>query len=417
MKIAPLPALLLWAMAAYILSLLNVEWGHVLPLPAFGSWPRNLLCIVYLGLLLLALMQAARQAAQMVLGAAGDTAPTRARWRTIILAAIGALLSLPTLATVIGGVLKSNSPLATFLPRFIGEMPLPAQMIFTILVASTGLSLLGACVGRVFRHPNTLLAGAGFACFFDIVVVTMGTVAQLMKQSGGSLIASASIGAGTAAASGAPAFPGMRLHGPQPIPPLCSVTIGPADVLFIALFLGTVIELRLNRRGTFLWMFGLLWAALALVQTTGLPVPALAPMGIAVLIANVRYANFTREEKFALGYGGAFAVLCAGGIIWGSQRLIKPDPPKFGFVYGSVRRDGSGPPVVQGILPGSPADKAGLLPGDILVSVNDKPIGSLTPEQFADERAKSLQTKKFVLTVRRNGEAKPRDIVITPPKP
>ena len=283
------------------------------------------------------------------------------------------------------------------------------------MAASAGLSLLGACVGRVFRHPNTLLAGAGFACFFDIVVVTMGTVAQVMKQSGGSLIANASIGAG-AANTNPPLFPGMHTHGPAPIPPLCSVTIGPADVLFVALFLGAVIELRLGKRATFAWMFALLWAALALVQTTGLPIPALAPMGVAVLIANARYAAFTREEKFALGYGGAFAVVCAGFIIWGAQKYIKPDPPKFGFVYGSVRRDGKGPVVVQGVFRGSPADKAGLLPGDVLLNINGAPIGSMTPETFAAERTKSLQTHQFVLTVERMNEKKPRTVVITPPQ-
>ena len=68
MKIAPLPALLLWAMLAYVLSLVNVEWGHIVPLPPFGSIARNALCIVYLGGLLLALMQTARHAARMVSG-------------------------------------------------------------------------------------------------------------------------------------------------------------------------------------------------------------------------------------------------------------------------------------------------------------------------------------------------------------
>lgn len=415
MKIAPLPALLLWAMLAYVLSLVNLEWGHFLPLFPFGSFGRNTLCIVYLGGLLLALMQTARQAALMVLGAAADPAPVRARSRFVFLLLFGLILSLPTLATVLGGVLKLTHPLVTFLPALVNDLPSPAQMVVTIFFATAGLSLVGACVGRVFRHPNTLLAGAGFACFFDIVVVTMGTVAQVMKQNSGSLIAAASIGAGASGSGGSLPF-GMRPHGPAPIPPLCSVTIGPADVLFVALFLGAVIELRLGKRATFAWMFALLWAALALVQTTGLPIPALAPMGVAVLIANVRYAAFSRDEKFALGYGGAFAVLCAGFIIWGAQKYIKPDPPKFGFVYGSVRRDGGGPPVVQAVLKGSPADKAGLHPGDILLTVNGTPTQSLTVEQFGEERAKSLQTGTFVLTVQRKGEPKPRAIIMTPPK-
>ena len=411
MKIAPLPALLLWAMLAYILSLSNLLWGYFLPLPPFGSFLRNLFCVLYLGGLLLALMQTARQAARMVLGATSDPSPHRARARFVSLLIIGILLSLPTLATVIGGVLKSTNPFVTFLPRVINSLPEFAQMVLTIFAASAGLSLLGACVGRVFKHPNTLLAGAGFACFFDIVVVTLGTVAQVMKQSSGNLIAAASIGAGGQHAQ--PPFPGM-MHGPIAPPPLCSVTIGPADVLFLALFLGAVIELRLAKRATFTWMFGLLWAALILVQTTGLPIPALAPMGIAVLLANLRFAAFTREEKFALGYGGAFAALCAVFIIWGSQKLIKPDAPKFGFVYGTVQEGGGGPKVVQGIVRDSPADKGGLRPGDVLLSVNGVPVPQLSPEGWEAERTKARETGRLVLSVQRSGEKKPRTVVLTP---
>ena len=415
MKIAPLPALLLWAMLAYILSLFNLLWGNFLPLPPFGSFFRNTFCVLYLGGLLLVLMQTARQAASMVLGAVSDPSPPRARARFASLLIIGFLLSLPTLLTVIGGVLKSTNPLVVFLPRLIRSLPEFAQMVLTIFAASAGLSLLGACVGRVFKHPNTLLAGAGFACFFDIVVVTMGTVAQVMKQNSGSLIATASIGAGSQGAP--PPFPGMVSHGPAIVPPLCSVTIGPADVLFLALFLGAVIELRLGKRATFAWMFGLLWAALILVQTTGLPIPALAPMGIAVLIANVRYAAFAREEKFALLYGGVFALICAGFIIWGSQKLIKPDPPKFGFVYGSIARDGGGPSVVQGVVRGSAADKGGLRPGDILLTVNGKPVPGLSREAWEAERGRARETGKLILTVKSMNEKKPKTVILIPPKP
>ena len=103
---------------------------------------------------------------------------------------------------------------------------------------------------------------------------------------------------------------------------ITDVTIGPADILFLSLFLSAVAHLKLSTRATFIWIYALLMAALILVETVALPVPAWVPMGIAVLIANVRHARFTREEKYALIYGGGFALVLAAVMVVGTRHLL-----------------------------------------------------------------------------------------------
>ena len=69
-------------------------------------------------------------------------------------------------------------------------------------------------------------------------------------------------------------------------------------------------------------MFALLLAALAYVEITGAPVPALAPMGLAVILANARHARFTRQEKFALVYGTGFALVLAVLLVAGARGVL-----------------------------------------------------------------------------------------------
>lgn len=374
-----------WALLAFALTLCNQFIGAVVPLPSYTSFAGHLLAILYLAALLLALMETAQSAARLPQQSAS------------FLLIAGVLLAFPMGTVLLLRSQKLFPPLWLFLT---------ANNLFLPIAAA----LVGAGIGRVIRHPNTLLAGAGFAIFFDIVVVTMGTVAQLMK-SGSNLIASVSVGAGSSLpAAGSAAATMLRPVKQHPI--LSGVTIGPADVLFLALFLSAVALLRLSRRATFAWMYLLLVTALVIVETTGLPIPALAPMGIAVLIANARHAAFTRSEKYALGYGSVFAVICAALIIVGAQRLVPTPPPRFGFALG--RATPTGPFIITGIVPGSTAEKAGLRPGDGIFAIDGALSSGITPERL-DELLLQGRRSGMTLRIRRRGEAASRDISLKPP--
>ena len=79
--------------------------------------------------------------------------------------------------------------------------------------------------------------------------------------------------------------------------------IGPGDALFLAFFFAVVQRLKMNDRGTFWWMYGLLTPALlAVILLPNFAVAALVPMGLAVLIANARFFRLKRAEAFAVLY-------------------------------------------------------------------------------------------------------------------
>ncbi|HET8996180.1 MAG TPA: DegQ family serine endoprotease [Acetobacteraceae bacterium] len=67
--------------------------------------------------------------------------------------------------------------------------------------------------------------------------------------------------------------------------------------------------------------------------------------------------------------------------------------------------EGTSGAVVQGVQPGSPADTAGLQPGDVIVGVNTRPVHS--PSQAANEIRHAIHGKDHAVALRviRNGQA------------
>lgn len=284
-----------WALATFALIVCNQFGGIVVPPPPPAGLARHVLTLFYLGLLLFTLMRFAQAAARL---------PHSAR----VLCLIGLPLALPLALLFSAAYVPSVAP-ALHTLRY-----LPPWLMFleVNLFAPIGVALLGAAIGRQFRHPNTLLAAAGFAAFFDVVVVARGTVALLLQYRPHA-IAAVSVGGST------PVGPKSKL-----LPLFSTVTIGPADVLFLSIFLAAVVHLALSERATFrtLYVLLLLGLAIAAFAPRPLAVPALAPMGVAVILANARHAAFTRAEKFALAYGSAFALLLAVVLVAGARTLL-----------------------------------------------------------------------------------------------
>ncbi|MFM7321256.1 MAG: PDZ domain-containing protein [Armatimonadota bacterium] len=382
----PVPALAGAALAAFALAWLNRNLGEFASLPAARSAGAHAVSLLYLAAMLWALIAAARAAAHI-------------RASTPFLLATGLLFAAPMLVVLKVGAQAVPPWLETGANNLFGPV---------------GAVLVGAAIGRIINHPNTLLAAAGFAAFFDLVVVTLGPVAKLMEANS-PLIQAVSVGAGAAVA---PAWSGFG----KMIPLLSAVTIGPADVLFLAVFLGSVVLLGRTapfhlptETATRRWMFGLLFLALVLVEFGVRAVPALAPMGVAVIAANLRHGAFTRTEKRDLWIGGAFALACAALIVFVGPKIAarnRPAPPK-GPIYGFVitRIPPAGELVVNGVAPDSPSWRAGLKPGDVIDSIE----GVRTPR--ISDRALGLRVRdrnRLVLRVRvrRLGAERPLDLVI-----
>jgi|GEM_PF-840823 len=377
---SPALEVILSALAACVCTLINRFIGLVAPLPPEASLWRHGLALAYLGALLLALLQMTRAAARLP-----NSTPA--------LALVGCLLGAPM------GVLLLVQRMEVLPPTWL---LLTANNFFLPI----GAALLGAAVGRIVRHPNTLLAAAGFSIFFDIVVVTMGTVAAL-TQAQSNIIAAVSVGAG-------PSVPMAKSY-----PILSGVTIGPADVLFLALFLSSVWMLRLSWRATAGWMYGLLLLALVVVESGILPswlpgIPALVPMGVAVLVANWRHRAFTAQEKRDLVIGTAFALACAAAIVVISRRAVSATPQPIGI---RILRVPTGEhALVIAVLPNSRADRAGVKPRDIVLRLNRKPIKGMPQEEF-EEYNRVLREggeKGIRLLLQSPGEGN-RELVFAPP--
>lgn len=355
----PVFRIVLGCLAALLLTFLNQYLGVWVRLPKGGSPASHFVSVGYLLPVLFALLTLARGAATLERSAG-------------FLVAVGLSCAAPMATVFALGQSKVNPPL---------WLALTANNLFGPL----GMVLIGAALGRILKHSNTLLVAAGFGLFFDFVVVTLGPVAQLLNGGNASVIAAVSVGAGA---------PRTDLPSAHSIPLLSSVTIGPADVLFLAFFLSAVFILQKKEPGelhggaradserkTFWWMFGLLSLALILVEFTALPVPALAPMGIAVLIANARNAAFTKREKRDLGIGALFALFCAALIVWSASRLA--GKPGYGLSLALTREGNRRFVLVTDVADGSAAQKAGIRKNDMILQIDGK-----RASQFPDEEIK-----------------------------
>lgn len=385
------PAFLLaFAFLAFFLTGVNRFIGLVATLPERHSPAAHAISIVYLLAVLATLIGLARAAAHL-------------KRSTGFLLATGIALAAPMLTVlVIQSIVAGPGP---------SPVPLWLEVSANNLFGPIGAVLVGAAIGRIINHPNTLLAAAGFAAFFDFVVVFLGPVAHLL-ESRSPIIQAVSVGAGGAVGATSPFG--------KPIPVLSNVTIGPADVLFLAVFLSSVVLLSRKEpfllpteRRTVLWLFGLLALALTAVEFGVAAVPALAPMGLAIIGANYRHGAFTKQEKRDLVIGAVFAVACAGLIIFFASRAARNAPknnrPRYGFVPGRVQPTNE--LLIKMVFPNSPALEGGLHAGDVVESLDGERTGKMSDEQIM-EQIQSSVPRGLRLRVRRLGEKKPLDLLL-----
>jgi len=171
--------------------------------------------------------------------------------------------------------------------------------LFLILFATS----LGYFISFIIREPNILLPAVVFAGLVDYWGVSMGPVGNMVKN------------APTVVAKASVAMPTVTLHGIR-----VASMIGMGDFLFMALFLGVLYRFSLNAKGAFWLGFGLLTLAMLAVMATRIPaVPALLPMGVAVLATNMKAFNLKRDEIFATLYVGIILLVFIGLYAYGHR--------------------------------------------------------------------------------------------------
>jgi len=100
--------------------------------------------------------------------------------------------------------------------------------------------------------------------------------------------------------------------------------IGIGDYLFLALFLGVLVRFGMNWRASAIWMWaGVSLALLAIELLPFVPaLPGLLFLGLGAVVPNLRYFQFTREERFALLYAGIFVLLLTVGLYFGLTSML-----------------------------------------------------------------------------------------------
>lgn len=172
----------------------------------------------------------------------------------------------------------------------------------SITVACT---FFGILLSRIVREPNVLLPVALVAMPIDYIgAMTPIGFTQNAEHHHPAIVQAVSVSVPT-------------VGGLHPIS-----FIGPGDALFVAFFLAVVLRLDLNLRGTFWTMYILLTVTMLLVLFTGLPIAALVPMGLAVLLANGMRMHLQRSEVFATIYAIALVLTLVVAFYWYSHTHI-----------------------------------------------------------------------------------------------
>jgi hypothetical protein len=104
-------------------------------------------------------------------------------------------------------------------------------------------------------------------------------------------------------------------------PKLVPLTIGPADFLFLGIFLACAVKFDLGLRRNVFILAGVLAASLVVIQLDLLSaLPALAPMSIAFVARNWRRFRLSREEIIST----AVVIVLAGALFLGYFLFLFP---------------------------------------------------------------------------------------------
>lgn len=178
------------------------------------------------------------------------------------------------------------------------EIRNPALLSFSMSMRSLTMMVTGGSLGYlvsfIVREPNLLLPCAVFAAMVDYWSVTWGPLSHMLEKKA-SVVAAASV-----------QMPALGRVSPVTM-------IGVGDFLFLALFFGVLYRFNMNAKGTFWIGYALLTVSMFLVLYGRTALPALVPMGAAVIIANYRYFRLRREELLAMLYVGLFLLVAIIG--------------------------------------------------------------------------------------------------------
>lgn len=185
-----------------------------------------------------------------------------------------------------------NFALTIALTYIMLNVKITNPLLVDCILATRSLSMMllagsiGYLVSFIISEPNLLLPAAIFAALVDYWSVTWGPLSHLLTNAMPT-VAAASVQV-------------PSIGHPQPI-----TMIGIGDFVFLALFFSVLYRFQMNIKGSFWLGYALLTASMLLVLYYKTALPALVPMGVAVIAMNLRYFRLKRDELVSIIYAGA----------------------------------------------------------------------------------------------------------------
>lgn len=201
----------------------------------------------------------------------------------------------------------------------VGPHPPDLVRALAMLAMIAGSTALGrVIVTWLLREKNLLPIALAICAGVDVWGVNFGFTGQMLQTSPETVAkASASLGAVKTTA----ALPGW-FH-------LMDLTIGPGDILFMALVLALVVRHDMGLRRNLVWMYWLVLAGLLVAGSFDVPIPGLVFIGASGLLANRGQWTYTREEKRSLVAAAAIMVpLLVGAGFWLRAHAPVAPPPE-----------------------------------------------------------------------------------------
>lgn len=187
-------------------------------------------------------------------------------------------------------------------------------------ISQAGLSTwcigLGALLTTMIRDKNLLIPISIFLAAYDaFLVLTPVGFTQVILQKLPNALPTVAMQVPEAIANTAAQPPGGKAE--------IGGYVGPADLVFMGMFFVALFRFRMKTRLTLTVMIPVLIGYMALVGLTGMPLPALIPIGLVILIVNWGEIRLTKEEWISTI---VLTVLCGGLLAWAATRP-KPKPP------------------------------------------------------------------------------------------
>jgi predicted small integral membrane protein len=176
----------------------------------------------------------------------------------------------------------------------------------------------GALVGSLIKSPNMLGPICAMVALIDIWGVLFGGIVSQLMEKAPEVAAVATKATPTASAEA------VARYGIQPL------SIGAGDYLFLGLLFAALHFNHMNWRGAIALTAPLIaLALLVLTLVPGVPhLPGLLFIGLGVALPNLKYFEYTREEKFALLYAAIFVAVLSVALYFGMVSILPDKPSK-----------------------------------------------------------------------------------------